>query len=148
MFVFIRSSDIMAAWAPPPIALPKPLIVPKAKKIRELFGDVEHSELPYEWRTILNLAVNHKIQSSAATLMNRSAIAIHQECERRAIADPRWSEVRLVLQVHDELVMEAPISLAEDVHDVMKDKMETTTTLAGVDLIAEPKIAYNLADLK
>jgi DNA polymerase I-like protein with 3'-5' exonuclease and polymerase domains len=53
-----------------------------------------------------------------------------------------------VLQVHDELVVECNEEDAEIVKEVLKDAMETTVVLPGVDLVAEPKIAKNLADLK
>ncbi len=128
----------------------RPRRMPKAKKIRELFGDAEHSELPYEWRTILNLAVNHKIQSTAASLMNRAAIAFYEACQLRSwsLSDARWLEVRIVMQVHDELIVECPEALAEEVAALLKYCMENTSTLPGVALIAEPKIGLDLAELK
>ncbi len=56
--------------------------------------------------------------------------------------------MKIVLQVHDELILEGPEHLAEDMALVLKDSMENTVVLPGVDLIAEPKIAKNLGDLK
>lgn len=126
----------------------RPRRMPKAKKIRDMFGDMAHSELPYEWRTILNLAVNHKIQSTAASLMNRAAIEFHSRCQRLGQADARWLEVRIVMQVHDELIVEGPKALAEQISATLKDCMENTSTLPGVALVAEPKIGLDLASLK
>jgi DNA polymerase I len=120
----------------------RPRRIPEAKKIPK---HVNHGDpgTPYEMRNMMNLAVNHPIQSSGASIMNRAAIAITEVCKELG-----WVEVKIVMQVHDELILEVPESLAEDVALVLKHCMETTTFLPGVDLIAEPKIANNLADLK
>jgi DNA polymerase I-like protein with 3'-5' exonuclease and polymerase domains len=53
-----------------------------------------------------------------------------------------------VLQVHDELVLEGPEALADAMVELLKDCMENTTKLPGVALVAEPKVAKNLGDLK
>lgn len=126
----------------------RPRRMPKALLINTVYGKTQHSDLPYEIRNILNLAINHRIQSTGASIMNRAAIAFNNMCKEIAITDHRWLEVKLVLQVHDELIVESPEVLAEDVVLVLKDAMENTVKLPGVDLVAEPKIAYNLADLK
>lgn len=120
----------------------RPRRMPKALEIAEL-GDVPHDQLPYEMRNLLNLATNHRIQSSAASIMNRAAIAFIATC-----SDKAWAEVKLIIQVHDELVVECPEYLAQEVALRLKHCMEFTTELPGVALIAEPKIALNLADLK
>ncbi len=126
----------------------RPRRIPKAQLIKKLYGDLPHGELPYEARTLLNLAVNHEIQSTAASITNRAAIAFCSRRDELAKADKRWLEVKLIIQVHDELVAEGPKSLQEEMKALMKDVMENTSKLPGVDLIAEPAAAYNLADLK
>lgn len=124
----------------------RPRRMAKATLIPKLFGSVDHGELPYEYRTLLNLSVNHKIQSTAASIVNRCAISFWDKC--RANSNPLWREIKIILQVHDELVSESPESIAEEVAKVLKDCMENTVQLPGVDLVAQPKLAYNLADLK
>lgn len=127
----------------------RPRRMPKAMDIPKIYGkNTKHSDLPYEARNILNLAMNHKIQSTGASIMNRAAIAFHRRCRAMETEDASWAEVKLVMQVHDELIAEAPEHLAEQVVALMKDAMENTVQLPGVALIAEPKIACNLADLK
>ncbi len=121
----------------------RPRRMPEAKRIKKLYGNTRHSELPYEWRNMLNLAMNHRVQSTGASIMNRAAIAVWRECKARS-----WTEVKLVLQVHDELILECPEHLAKAVAEVLKRCMEQTTQLPGVALIAEPKIGHNLAELK
>lgn len=126
----------------------RPRRIPKAMDIPKIYGKIRHSELPYEYRTLLNLAVNHEIQSTGASIMNRSAIAVWKKIKEYEKIDARWRLVKIVLQVHDELVLEGPAELAEDMVQILKNAMENTVSLPGVQLIAEPKIASNLADLK
>lgn len=126
----------------------RPRRIPEAKDIAPIYGKTSHGELPYAARTLLNLGMNHRVQSSAASIMNRAAISVHSKCKTLAESDSRWTQVRIVLQVHDELVLEGPEDLAEEMYLVLKDSMENTTILLGVNLIAEPVIANNIADLK
>ena len=126
----------------------RPRRMPLAKKIKSTYGDKHHAELPYEVRNMLNLAMNHRVQSTAASIMNRAAIAFYRGCRRNEAKDSAWKEVHLVMQVHDELIAEGPKSLAEEIAALMKYCMEKTTQLPGVDLIAEPKIAEDIASLK
>lgn len=121
----------------------RPRRIPKAKLIPQLFGDTSHAELPYDWRSLLNLAMNHRVQSTGASIMNRAAIRFYERCKARG-----WTDVHLVMQIHDELIVECPEHLGTEVVAELKDAMQNTTKLPGVALIAEPKIANNIADLK
>lgn len=126
----------------------RPRRVPLAKAIPKIYGKSKHADLPYEARRMLNLAINHRIQSTGASIINRAAIAFHKACKELSLQDIIWKEVKIVLQVHDELVVECPEKLAEAVSDLLKYTMENTVTLPGVELEAKPVIAKNLADLK
>jgi len=99
-------------------------------------------------RTLLNLAVNHRVQSTAASIMNRAAIACWKKIKELVDTDLRWLQVKILMQVHDELILEGPEALGVEIARVLKDAMENTSSLPGVDLVAEPKVAKNLADLK
>lgn len=127
----------------------RPRRMPQAMEIPRIYGKkTAHAQLPYTARNILNLAVNHRVQSTGASIMNRASILFYRLCKEMALEDPRWHEVKTVLQVHDELVAEAPDAIAEDVAVVLKYAMENAVTLPGVALKAEPKIAKNLSGLK
>lgn len=128
----------------------RPRRIPEALKIAKQYGkNTSHSQLPREARNLLNLAMNHPIQSTGASIMNRAAIEVLRLCkEMEKIEGSKWSLVKIVLQVHDEIILECPQHLAQETALILKKAMETTTELPGVDLIAEPKIANNLADLK
>lgn len=126
----------------------RPRRIPEAKRIPKMFPGAEHAELPYYWRSLLNLSVNHRIQSTAASIINRAMIAFYKRKNELALTDPRWNEVKLVMQIHDEAIVEAPEALEAAVIYELRYSMENTVKLPGVDLIAKPKAARCLADLK
>jgi DNA polymerase-1 len=63
------------------------------------------------------LAVNSVVQGTAADIIKVAMINCH-----RRLAEEEW-QAKLVLQVHDELVFEAPTEMAERVRDGMVDEM-------------------------
>lgn len=122
--------------------LGRPRHIPEAINIPEIYGTKDHNELPYEARNMLNLASNFPIQSAAASIINRAAIRFHKE------ANERFSGVKLILQVHDELVAECNEQDADQVAKLLKDCMENTVQLPGVPITCSPKIGKTLAELK
>lgn len=117
----------------------RPRRMPEAKKIKQLFGNMSHAELPYEARNLLNLAVNHRIQSTGASVVNRGAIKFYEYKAEAGI------DCKLVLQVHDSLIVECNEADAEDVVVLLQAAMENTVELEGVKLEAVPKIGNNLS---
>lgn len=113
--------------------------MPQAMDIPKIYGKTPHEELPYEARNILNLAINHRIQSTGASIVNRASIAFKRL---------KINSAKIVLQVHDEIVVECDEAEAGLVRDGLKFCMQDTIKLPGVDLIAEPKIGKFLSDLK
>jgi len=69
------------------------------------------------------LAINTVIQGSAADLIKVAMINLHERLAREE------SEARLLIQVHDELVLEAPIARAES---VMALTVDTMTSAIGL----------------
>lgn len=122
----------------------RPRRMPDALSIPKLYGkNTPHSELPYAARNTLNLAMNHRIQSTAASITNRAMIRFHNHIREVGIEG-----CSVVLMVHDEIIAECRKEDAEDVALLLKDSMENAVHLPGVDLIADPKIANNIGDLK
>lgn len=119
----------------------RPRRIPDAKKITQIYKKTPHSELPYEARKLLNLSVNHRIQSTAASIVNRAAIELSTNCRLAGI------DCRLVLQVHDSLIVECREDDAQSVALLMQDAMENAVHLPGVKLEAVPKIGKTLADV-
>jgi DNA polymerase-1 len=122
----------------------RPRRIPDALEIPKIYGkNTQHNDLPYVARNLLNLAMNHPIQSTGASIMNRAAIAFCRKIEAEGIKD-----CFIVMQIHDEIIVECCAEDAERVAAILKDAMENTVELPGVKLQADPKIATNLADLK
>lgn len=111
--------------------------MPEARHIM----DLPHAELPYEARNILNLAVNHRIQSTAASIVNRAAIMFHNDCRQAEI------DCKIAVQVHDSLIVECTDSDADNVAILLRNAMENAVKLDGIELEAVPKIGKSLADV-
>lgn len=93
-----------------------------------------------DYKNALNNALNFQIQSMAASVVNRAAIAINRKAKELGI------DAKVVAQIHDQLVIHIKEDQAEEFAPIVQELMENTTKLDGVDLIAEPEIADNLAD--
>lgn len=74
-------------------------------------------------RTAEREAINHPIQGTAADIIKIAMINIHRELAARKL------KARLILQVHDELILEAPRTEADDVEQLLKELMENAYTL-------------------
>lgn len=119
----------------------RPRRMPEAKRITKLYGNLSHHDLPYAARNMLNLAVNHRIQSTGASIVNRAAILFLKNCAEAGI------DAKLVLQVHDSLVVECVATDADSVSLLLQDAMETAVELPGMSLEAAPKVGYNLGEV-
>lgn len=126
----------------------RPRRIPEAQSITKIYGKTPHEELPYATRKLLNLGINHRIQSTGASIMNRASIAVWKAIRKAYEVDERWNDVKIILQVHDELILEGPESLKDLMIEMLKYCMENTVQLPGVKLEAVPKAAHSLADLK
>ena len=86
-------------------------------------------------------AMNTPIQGTAADIMKIAMINVLQELKNRNMKS------KIVLQVHDEMMIEAVLEEVEEVKDILKNCMETAITL-NVPLIAEVSEATNWYDCK
>jgi DNA polymerase-1 len=82
------------------------------------------------------LAINSVIQGSAADLIKLAMVNLH----RRIIADRL--PMRLLLQIHDELVLEVPEGDADAMATVVREEMERAMRLR-VPLVAEVGVGVN-----
>ena len=69
------------------------------------------------------VAMNSPIQGTAADIMKLAMIAVDQELRARNMKS------RIVLQVHDELLIEAPKEEQSDVTEILEDKMKHVAVL-------------------
>ena len=81
-------------------------------------------------------AINAPLQGSAADIIKKAMLDID------SIVLNEMSDVKMIMQVHDELVFECPKENADKVMKVMKDTMEQTVEL-NIPLIAEAAIGNN-----
>jgi len=116
----------------------RPRRMPEAKTIDK---KIPHKDLPYEARKLLNLSVNHRIQSTAASIVNRAMIRLNNNFKMLGI------NAKIVLQVHDSIVVECNEADADDVAVILQDSMENTTQFETVALEAIPKIGKTLANV-
>ena len=81
-------------------------------------------------------AINAPLQGSAADIIKKAMLDIDE------LILNEMPEVRMIMQVHDELVFECPKDNADKTMDKMKDTMEQTVEL-NIPLIAEAAIGSN-----
>ena len=87
------------------------------------------------------VAMNTPIQGTAADIMKIAMINVNKELKKRGL------EAKIVLQVHDEMMIEAPESEKEEIKDIMKREMESAIQL-NIPLVAEISEAKNWYDCK
>ena len=92
----------------------------------------------------LNAAKNFPIQSTCASIMNRSMIEMGQWIEQSGL------DIRLLLQIHDELIVDCPEELVDIASEKVKYYMENNkyAKMLDVPLISTPIVADNLGDAK
>ena len=87
------------------------------------------------------VALNMPIQGTAADIMKLAMIRVDDRLRREGL------EARLVLQVHDELIVECPEGEAEQVQRLLAEEMEHVAELA-VPLTAEAHAGKSWAEAK
>lgn len=120
----------------------RPRRLPEGVRIGKQYLGLDWMDLPYQAKTVLNLSVNFVNQSAAASILNRSMIAFKKKAKESGI------DCKIVLCVHDEIIVECSDKDAEQVSTMLQAAMQFTCTIPGVDLIAIPKISNNLGDIK
>ena len=86
-------------------------------------------------------AMNTPIQGTAADIMKIAMIKVLKELQKRKMKS------KIVLQVHDEMMIEAALDEVDEVTNILKESMETAAKL-NVPLIAEVSEAANWYDCK
>ncbi len=82
------------------------------------------------------VAMNSPIQGAAADIMKKAMNDVD-----RALRDGGFKS-RIVVQVHDELLIEAPLEEKDKVKDLLVEKMQNAADLA-VLLVADANLGYN-----
>ncbi|MCR5138018.1 MAG: DNA polymerase I [Oscillospiraceae bacterium] len=85
------------------------------------------------------VALNMPIQGTAADIIKLAMVHVNRRLKQEC------PEAKLVLQVHDELIVECPEALTEQVSRILKEEMENVTALS-VPLTAEVQAARTWAE--
>jgi DNA polymerase-1 len=85
-------------------------------------------------------AMNTPVQGSAADLIKKAMVDLHRELRERKMRS------RLILQIHDELLLEVPEAEAEAARALVKEVMEGALKL-DVPLVADARLGKNWAEV-
>ena len=86
-------------------------------------------------------AMNTPVQGTAADIMKIAMIKVFNELKNRNM------QAKIVLQVHDEMMLEVPVKEKEEIKKIIKEAMESAASLK-VPLIADVSEANNWYDCK
>lgn len=92
------------------------------------------------------MAINHPVQGTAADLMKMAMIEVSSQLAVHSSRLPE-EKVKMLLQVHDELVFEVAEDLVDEVAKIVKKAMEGVVTLR-VPVIAEVHIGKSWGEIK
>jgi len=87
------------------------------------------------------VALNMPIQGTAADIMKIAMINVSNRLRKEGLV------AKLILQVHDELIVECPENEAERVSVILREEMESAATLS-VPLVAETHVGKSWFDTK
>lgn len=87
------------------------------------------------------IAQNTPIQGTAADMIKKAMLEVDEALEASA------SEARMLLQVHDELLLEVPVEQVEEIRELVVRKMEGAMTL-DVPLVADSGVGESWYDAK
>ena len=115
-------------------------------KVKTLFGRIRpipdiNSKNATQRGFAERTAVNTPLQGTAADLIKLAMIRIDGEIRKRGL------RTRMTLQVHDELVFEAPENEVDTVKALVREHMENACTLA-VPLLVEIRVGLNWRDME
>jgi DNA polymerase I-like protein with 3'-5' exonuclease and polymerase domains len=101
----------------------------------------EMKEMRRKLKNYINNGRNFQIQSLAASVVNRSSIAINRELKARKIPGI------IILQAHDEILLEVKAEHKDETAKLMQEIMENTIRLP-VKLKAPPSFGENYGEAK
>jgi DNA polymerase I-like protein with 3'-5' exonuclease and polymerase domains len=94
-----------------------------------------------ELKNYINNGNNFQIQSLAASIVNRASVAINKQFIEKGI------DALIVLNIHDELVVECREDAVDSVKEIMQQNMENIMPLS-LQLHAEPHAAKTYSETK
>lgn len=98
------------------------------------------NRLYMDYKNARNNCLNFQLQSLAASVVNRAALAINRKAKEMGI------NAVVQAQIHDQLIIGVEEGRAEEFAPIVQYLMEHTTELPGITLKAPPAIAHNFRD--
>lgn len=109
---------------------------------KRFFPELQSGRLPFMQRAAVErAAINAPIQGAAADIMKIAMIRLHERLQTEGF------EAQMLLQVHDELVLEAPLDEKEALVPVICEVMENAYQL-DVPLKVDVEVGPNWYDLE
>ena len=110
------------------------------KELEQQYGKEQVMQAYRDYRNGLNNCLNFQLQSLAAAVVNRAALAINRKAKELGI------DAKVQAQVHDQLIINVDEKDADTFAPIVQNIMEITTQLPGVTLKAPPEISNNWRD--
>ena len=109
---------------------------------KRFFAELKNGRLPFNQRmAVERAAINAPIQGTAADVMKIAMIRLHAQLQAQGL------QARMLMQVHDELVLEAPVAEKDEVVKLVCDIMESAYTF-DVPLKVDVEVGPNWYDLE
>jgi hypothetical protein len=107
--------------------------------VKTYFGRVRpipamFSKNPLEAKLAENMAINSPIQGTAADIMKLGMLAVHKAIVQKKL------KTKIILQVHDELVLDGPENEYEEIQKIVKKAMEDELKIGDAYAYQNPKI--------
>jgi DNA polymerase-1 len=105
------------------------------------------SPLPYVRAQAERMAINAPVQGTAADVIKKATV----DADRMLSREGQQENVRLLLQVHDELVYEVKADLVDSMAQKLRDVMCAVVMpeqLGGVPLVVDAKTGKNWGDME
>ena len=102
-------------------------------KVTTLLGRIRNFESGVtgrEARFVERAAMNMPLQGSASDIIKMAMLAVDREIKSRGL------KAKMVLQIHDELIIDTPENEVAEIREILKDKMENVIKL-NVPLIVD-----------
>lgn len=110
------------------------------QELEKTYGKDFVTKLYRDYKNAMNNCLNFQLQSLAAAVVNRAALQINRKAKELGI------DAQVVMQVHDQLIIDVAEDQAQMFAPIAAHLMETTTVLPGVTLKAPPEISNNCRD--
>lgn len=105
------------------------------------------SKLPFIRAQAERMAMNAPIQGTEADIVKLAQVRVERELQKRKLGD----KVKLILQVHDEIIYEVDNTVCDEIYPVIRSIMESVVPkdkLKGVPILTDSAMGQNWGEMK